>query len=206
MLSCQPGNLCQSQPEVLLLHCFSQTPLWQPALDKSEHQSSTRVGCTYWVVMDHHAVQQSWQSIEATCIQTWEGDKNAAYSEPATFLLGSEKVEMQSERPLGAAESQESQPDIDYWNKCRSRAARPQHRMHPAVSELFLGARGRAVRISGTERSCKSFIGSQPFLTARSISGIEVFSSSPPHFPSQGKIQEKHRSQHDTFNKDPGFN
>lgn len=69
MLSCQPANSCQSQPEVLW-HCVSQTLLWQPALDNSKHQRAMRVGCTYWVVIDHHAVQQSGEGVEATCIQT----------------------------------------------------------------------------------------------------------------------------------------
>lgn len=30
--------------------------------------------------MDYHAVQQSGQGVEATCIQTWEEDKNEANS------------------------------------------------------------------------------------------------------------------------------
>lgn len=49
---------------------FLHSLLWQPALDNSKHQRAMTVGCTYWVVMDHHAVQQSGQGVEATCIQT----------------------------------------------------------------------------------------------------------------------------------------
>lgn len=49
---------------------FSQILLWQPALDNRKHQRAMKVGCTYWVVMNHHAVQQSGQGVEATCIQT----------------------------------------------------------------------------------------------------------------------------------------
>lgn len=80
-------------------------------------ERAMRVGCTYWVVMDHHAVQQSGQGVETTYIQTWEGDKNAAHSEPAPLLLGCEMVEMQREKSLGpsiqnkAAVSQEREPD-----------------------------------------------------------------------------------------------
>lgn len=33
-------------------------------------ERAMRVGCTYWVVTEHHAVQQSGQGVETTYIQT----------------------------------------------------------------------------------------------------------------------------------------
>lgn len=111
------------------------SPLATSARQQQASERAMRVGCTYWVVMDHHAVQQSGQGVETTYIQTWEGDKNAAHSEPATLLLGCERVEMKREKSLGpsvqnkAAEPQESESDwlgIGYWKKCRP-TSRPQH-------------------------------------------------------------------------------
>lgn len=144
---------------------FSQTILQQPVLDNRKHQRVMRVGYTYWVVMNHHAVQQSGQGVEATCIQTWEGDKNSAHSEPATLLLGSKRVEIQGEISLGAviynkaADSQENQPD---WpdrllKEKQTDQRQPDLSMHQEAPCSFrmvltLAARGRAVHISGTER------------------------------------------------------
>lgn len=176
-----------------------------------------RGGCTYWVVMDHHAVQQSGQGVETTYIQTWEGDKNAAHSEPATLLLGCERVELQREKSLGpsvqnkAAESQESETDwldIGYWKKCRP-TCRPSlsmdgsRRKSPVVSGWFL--------LKQLEEGLCTFLvlkgvatpsQSQLSLTARSIFSTAIFSSAP----SQVRILEKHLPQHHTLNNDLRFN
>lgn len=125
----------------------ARTAVTLPARQQQASERAMRVGCTYWVVMDHHAVQQSGQGVETTYIQTWEGDKNAAHSEPATLLLGCERVEMQREKSLGpsvqnkAAELQESESDwLDMLLKETQTNIQTSayRRKNPAVSGWFL--------------------------------------------------------------------